>query len=68
MPYKPQTSCFRTINGVRYENQCDILGEEHRQLAAKAKRLKTRCRIVKHKNGFKQLFVHPADVDKLCEE
>jgi len=41
MPYKHQAHCYRTIGGVQYANQCDVLDEEHFKLVEKAKRLVT---------------------------
>ena len=59
MPYKDQTKCYRTFDGVRYLNQCDVLDEVHFKLVEKAKRLKVRHRMVRHQDGYKQLYVHP---------
>lgn len=67
MPYKHQANCYRTIGGVQYVNQCDVLGEEHFKLVETAKRLKVRHRVVKHPDGYGQLFVHPDDTARLYE-
>lgn len=67
MPYKHQARCYRTIDGIQWANQCDVLGDEHFALVAKAKRLKVRHRLVMHKHGYRMLFVHPDDVSKLFD-
>lgn len=57
MAYKDQTLCYRTINGERYVNWCDILEPYHDALVEKVKRLKLPHRVVKHPDGYGQLFV-----------
>lgn len=68
MPYKHQAACFRTINGARYVNYCDILSDEHEECVVTAKVRQLRHRVIKHKDGFRQLFVHENDVDKMNDE
>lgn len=65
MPYKHQAHCYRTIGGVPYVNHCDVLDKETGKLVVKAKRLKVRHRVVKHKDGYGQLFVHQDDMAML---
>lgn len=57
MPFKDQTKCYRTINGQRYVNLCDIMEDYHEALAAKCKREKVPHRVIKHPDGYRQLFV-----------
>jgi hypothetical protein len=68
MPYKHQINCYRTFDGVKYFNQCDVLEELDFCLVEKAKKSKLRHRLVKHKDGFVQLFVHSDDVDNLYND
>lgn len=65
MPYKPQSDCYRTIKGEMYENLCDVISEETEAAVIEVKELKLRHRVIKHPDGFKQLFVHADDIDKL---
>jgi hypothetical protein len=58
---KHQSNCFRTINGKQYRNQCDVMDEPDFALVEKAKQLKIRHRVIKHPDGYGQLFVHPDD-------
>lgn len=64
MPYKDQTKCYQTINGVKYVNQFDVVDPEHAYLVQKAKDLGLRMKLVSHPDGFKQLFLHPNDETK----
>jgi len=64
---KHQSACFRTINHVRYKNQCDLLEAIDYALVKKAKELGVRHRVIKHPDGYGQLFVHPDDESLLYD-
>lgn len=63
MPYKHQSDCYRTINGVRWTNFCDILDDKTAEEIAGFKKNGMRFRLIKHPDGFKQAFVHPDDLE-----
>jgi hypothetical protein len=67
MPYKHQASCYRTIGGVRWPNLCDVIDAEGERAVAEARAAGSRLRMVKHKEGFHQAFIHPDDLEKLVE-
>ncbi len=64
--FKHQNNCYRTIHGVKYYNACDLICEDSDAMVERTKALKLRHRIVKHTDGFEQLFIHPDDFDKLA--
>lgn len=64
MPYKDQTKCYRNINGQRYENACDVLDDRAERDVELCKAGKFRHRLIKHPDGYKQLFVHQEDMGK----
>ena len=64
---KNQTKCYRTFKGHRYENLCDVMDDIDFNLVKKVKLLNLRHRVVKHSEGFGQLFVHVDDINILFE-
>lgn len=67
MPTKHQDKCYRTIKGEKYMNFCDVLGEIDFQAVDMAKQLKLRRRLIKHPDGYRQLFIHKDDEQKLAK-
>ena len=65
MPVKHQSDCYRTIRGERYKNLCDVLGPDDEAALEEVKAKKLRHRVIKHPDGFRQLFIHSDDVRKL---
>ena len=65
MPYKDQSDCYRTIKGEKYINLCDMLEQRDDDALAEIKEKKLRHRVIKHPDGFRQLFIHSDDVQKL---
>jgi len=64
MPYKDQTKCYRTFDGVRWMNFCDILDDRHEEYVAAVKAAGVRVRLCKHPEGYHQAFFHPDDAEK----
>ena len=61
---KHQSNCYRTVDGVRWPNLCDLLeGPKQLAYARAARRQAVRVKIHKHPEGYHQMFVHPEDVD-----
>lgn len=56
---KHQGDCYRTFNGLRWPNFCDILDDEKQQAVAEAKDNGKRFRLRKHPDGYYQAFIHP---------
>lgn len=56
---KHQTQCYRTINGVKMMNYCDLImsDEENEKIIKEAKEKFKRVRKIKHPAGYHQLFV-----------
>lgn len=65
MPIKHQMKCYRTFDGVRWPNLCDILGEEHKRDVSACRVAGVRIRIRHHAAGYKQAFYHPDDEAKI---
>lgn len=61
MAIKDQTDCYRTIDGLRWPNFCDILEDSHREDVAACKAAGIRIKIRKHPEGYHQAFIHPDD-------
>lgn len=66
MATKNQTSCYRTRQGIRYENEADIcdatFGALHIQAKAMVEQLRETGRkafSVRHPDGFYQVFAKP---------
>jgi hypothetical protein len=59
MPFKHQSECYRTVNGVRWPNFCDVMSDEDEQEIAKAKSLGARFKMRKHPDGYRQAFIDP---------
>lgn len=68
MPRKQQQDCYRTINGERYVNMCDVHGREEQDYVDAAKRIHASHRLVKHKDGFRILFVWDRDYQRVVDE
>jgi len=66
MPFKAQSNCYRTIEGVRWPNFCDVLGPEDERAVQEAKGQGARFRFVKHPQGFRIAFIHPDDYARIC--
>lgn len=62
MPIKNQTDCYRTFDGVRWPNFCDVLDEGHEKDVASAKRQGARIKMRAHPDGYSQAFIHPDDL------
>ena len=67
MPIKDQTACYRTVNGVKWPNFCDMLDDVHFEDVAKAKAAGARIKKIKHPDGYHQAFIHPDDINKHVE-
>lgn len=65
MPFKDQTHCYRTFNGQRWMNLCDMLDIQHEIDVAAAKKAGVRVKLRKHHEGYRQAFYHPDDAAKL---
>lgn len=65
MPYKDQTRCYRTIDGIKWFNLCDILDGRDEEDVKRAKSAGVRVRLRKHPEGYQQAFFHPEDEEKL---
>lgn len=61
MPCKDQTLCYRTFEGVRWPNLCDMLDAQHEIDVAAAKKAGVRIRLRKHPEGYRQAFFYPDD-------
>lgn len=62
MPYKAQTECYRTFDGVRWPNWCDVDDDAARRDVAEARAAGCRLKMRKHPLGFQQAFIHPDDI------
>lgn len=65
MALKDQTQCYRTFDGVRWANLCDVLDERDEQDVRAARNTGVRIRMRKHPEGYQQAFYHPDDEAKL---
>lgn len=61
MTFKNQQDCYRTFDGVRWINFCDVLEESHERDVAEARRQGARIKMRKHPDGYHQAFIHPDD-------
>ena len=68
MAWKLQTDCYRTFDGVRWPNLCDMLDPDQIERVASLKRQGVRVRIRKHFCGYGQAFIHPEDLSALAAE
>lgn len=59
MPIENQSDCYRTIEGKRWPNLCDMLAPEHVAAVADARSAGFRVMIRKHPDGYRQAFVEP---------
>lgn len=59
MAWKNQNKCFRNIRGIRYENYADLIygDAENAVVISNAMATGRRMRLVKHKDGYRQLFL-----------
>lgn len=64
MAIKHQSDCYRTFDGVRWPNLCDMLAEEHEVEVKARKSAGQRIRIRTHPDGYGQAFIHPDDLHK----
>lgn len=62
MPIKHQSACYRTFDGVRWPNLCDMISELEEWAVAEAKAAGKRIRIRTHPDGYRQAFIHPDDL------
>ena len=62
MAFKDQALCYRTFDGVRWPNWCDVLDERCENDVAEAKRQGARFKMRKHPDGYYQAFIHPDDM------
>jgi hypothetical protein len=62
MTTKHQADCYRTINGQKYVNYCDILCDEHEAEVAALKAAGKRIAKRKHPAGYHQAFIHADDI------
>jgi hypothetical protein len=62
MTYKTQTECYRTFDGVRWVNLCDVLSAQDERLVAEYIAAGKRIKFRKHAHGFRQAFIHPDDL------
>jgi hypothetical protein len=65
MAIKEQTNCFRTIQGKRFINWCDLLCAEHEAEIAKVKAAGIPHRIFRHPAGFRRLFVLETEAHRI---
>lgn len=63
MPVKHQSDCYRTIDGLRWPNLCDVFSEDDERDIAKRKAKGQRIRMRKHPEGYYQAFIHPDDLE-----
>lgn len=56
---KHQTKCYRTINGEKLVNYCDLImsDEENEKMISEAKQKFKKVRKIKRPEGYHQLFV-----------
>lgn len=64
MPYKDQTKCYRTFDGVQWPNLCDVMDGSHEDEVKARKAAGHRIRLIKHPDGYRQAFIHPDDLDR----
>lgn len=64
MASKHQTDCYRTIDGARWPNLCDVLEQDHEDEIAARRKAGHRIRLVKHADGYHQAFIHPDDLGR----
>lgn len=64
MSFKHQSDCYRTIDGVRWPNLCDVLSLEHEQEIAARRAAGHRIKVRMHPDGYQQAFIHPEDLNK----
>ena len=62
MAYKDQTQCYRTFDGVRWPNWCDVMEDEQVKAVEDAKAAGKRIKLRKHPDGYYQAFMHPEDM------
>ena len=63
MPIKHQSDCYRTIDGVKWPNLCDMISDECDQDVADRKDRGERIKMRKHPEGYYQAFIHPDDLN-----
>jgi quinolinate synthase len=54
--------CYRTFDGVKWPNYCDVLDQSHEEDVEKAKKEGKRIKLRKHPDGYYQAFIHPDDL------
>lgn len=64
MAFKHQSNCYRTINGEKWVNLCDVLGPEDKAEIVRRKALGQKIAMRKHAEGYHQAFIHPNDLEK----
>jgi hypothetical protein len=63
MPYKDQTLCYRTFQGIKWINFCDVTEDYHNERVVEKKLKGARIKLIKHPDGYRQAFIHPEDFD-----
>ena len=67
MAYKHQTDSFRTVNGIRWMNVCDLVGPDFENAARAVNAAGVPCKRVAHAPGEYRLFVAPDRFDEACD-
>lgn len=62
MPFKHQAECYRTFDGVRWPNLCDVLDGDQEDEVRARKAAGHRIRLIKHPDGYRQAFIRPEDL------
>ena len=62
MPIKNQMDCYRTFEGIRWPNFCDVIDENTERAVSDAKAAGKRIKLRKHPDGYIQAFIHPDDL------
>lgn len=62
MAYKHQADCYRTFDGVRWPNLCDILDAEMDADVRARRKAGQRIKVRQHPEGYLQAFIHPDDL------
>lgn len=65
MPFKDQTQSYRTFDGVRWFNLCDVLDDQCERDVMAAMDAGVRVKTRKHADGYQQAFYHPDDEAEL---
>lgn len=62
---KHQADCYRMIKGRKYINRGDIIGPDDEAAVFACKANKIPHRVIRHRDGFRQLFVREDQAQKL---